>query len=204
MEFGTEKIFQTNKIGVFLVIKALEKMGIPRKIIIFSTNRLNCQNSLYFKLLFYVTFNKQVQICFFPSYRNIYLLLGFFLTDGFMDSIDQLLLVIKAKSLHLGRFLGLLNLLVAYKISDESGKEISLGLTFKQLSEKLKKNRWNPEDIEALGLKSEDLPQRDRLRFWFVALVRADIGGSKAIIEADTLAKAIKKIGYNAQLPQKN
>lgn len=120
-----------------------------------------------------------------------------------MDSIDHLLLAIKAGSLHSGRFLGFLNLLVAYKISDESGKEVSVGLTFKQLSEKLKKNRWNPEDAETLGLKPKDLPQRNRFRFWYVSLVRSEIGGSKAKKEAETLAKAIKKIGYIAQLPQK-
>jgi hypothetical protein len=42
------------------------------------------------------------------------------------------------------------------------------------------------------------------LRFWYVALVRAGVGGSKAIMEADTLAKAVKKVGYEAQLPEKN
>ena len=121
-----------------------------------------------------------------------------------MDAIDQFLMAVKSKSLHLGRFLGLLNLLVAYKIIDESGQVVSNGLTIKQVSEKLKKNRWSPEDVETLGLKYCDLPQRDRLRFWYVALVRAGIGGTKAVMEADTLAKAVKKIGYEATLPQKN
>ena len=121
-----------------------------------------------------------------------------------MDSIDQFLLAVKTKSHHLGRFLGLLNLLVAYRITDESGQVVSNGLTFRQVSEKLKKSRWNPDDVETLGLKSVELPQRDRLRFWYVALVRAGVGGSKAMMEADTLAKAVKKVGYEAQLPEKN
>lgn len=121
-----------------------------------------------------------------------------------MDAIDQFLLTVKTKSLHLGRFLGLLNLLVAYRITDETGQVISNGLTFKLVSEKLKKNRWNPEDVETLGLKSAELPQKDRLRFWYVALVRAGVGGTKASMEADTLAKAVKKIGYEAKLPEKN
>ena len=121
-----------------------------------------------------------------------------------MDAVDQFLLTVKTKSLHFGRFLGLLNLLVAYRIADESGQIVSNGLTFKQVSEKLKKNRWNPDDVETLGLKSAELPQKDRLRFWYVALVRAGVGGSKASMEADTLAKAVKKIGYEAKLPEKN
>ena len=98
----------------------------------------------------------------------------------------------------------MLNLLVAYRITDESGQVVSNGLTFRQVSEKLKKSRWNPDDVETLGLKSVELPQRDRLRFWYVALVRAGVGGSKAMMEADTLAKAVKKVGYEAQLPEKN
>ena len=98
----------------------------------------------------------------------------------------------------------MLNLLVAYRITDESGQVISNGLTFRQVSEKLKKSRWNPDDVETLGLKSAELPQRDRLRFWYVALVRAGVGCSKAMMEADTLAKAVKKVGYEAQLPEKN
>lgn len=120
-----------------------------------------------------------------------------------MDALDIFLASIKAKSLHLGRFLGLLHLLVAYKITDEADQPVSQGLTFRELSERFKKARWNPEDIETLGLNAKDLPQRDRLRFWYVVLVRSGVTSSKAAVEAETLAKAIRKIGYKAIPPVK-
>ncbi|MSR31486.1 MAG: hypothetical protein EXR99_08280 [Gemmataceae bacterium] len=120
-----------------------------------------------------------------------------------MDQLDHFISLVKSKGICQGRFLGFLHILVAYHILDNLGKPISTGMTWREAANRLRKNRWNPDDIELLGLKGEDMPQRDRLRYWYVAIVRSGIGSEKAAAEADALARNFKRIGFDAIIPPK-
>ena len=120
-----------------------------------------------------------------------------------MDALDKFLLALKEDSICQGRFLGLIRLLVAYKIYDKNGDPVSLGVTFRTLAEKLKKARWDTSQINVLGINPKELPQRDRYRFWYVALVRSKVNDPAAIKEADDLANKIMNIGYQAIAPHK-
>lgn len=120
-----------------------------------------------------------------------------------MDALDNFLLALKEGSITKGRILGLIRLLVAYKIYDKNGDPVTLGVTFRTLAEKLKKARWETSEIDALGINPKELPQRDRYRFWYVALVRSKVNDPVAIKEADELANKIMNIGYQAIPPKK-
>lgn len=113
-----------------------------------------------------------------------------------MDSLRELLEVVRERDLARGHLRGLLHLVVGRRISRADGTLISAGTTWRDLSALLKRLRWDRESVRELGLNPAELAPRDRERFWYTAIARAAIDSPPAVADAEHLVKALAELGY--------
>jgi hypothetical protein len=112
--------------------------------------------------------------------------------DGFHEFLENL----KQGKHAEGNLLGLLNVLIGRRIETAQGEVISTGLTWRVLAGWLKKVRWEKNAVRELGLDPKTLPPRDREKFWYAAIARAQVSTDKATEAGDRLAEALRTIGY--------
>ena len=113
-----------------------------------------------------------------------------------MDALAELLQELKQSGLTKGHFLGFLQVLIGRRLSKKDGTLISAGVTWRELAAQLKKLRWSTDVVEELGVNEDDLPPRDRERFWYTAIVRARVDTAEAAAAGDKFAAMLKKKGY--------
>lgn len=118
-----------------------------------------------------------------------------------MEAAREFLEQVRQHQLVTGNFRALLHLLVGRKIARTDGTSVSNGLTWRQLAELLKLLRWDKESVLELGLRVGELPPRDRQRFWYSAILAADIDSPEASLAADKLASRVKSLGYIVTKP---
>ncbi|MCI0682263.1 MAG: hypothetical protein L0Y71_09175 [Gemmataceae bacterium] len=114
-----------------------------------------------------------------------------------MDALAELLQELKQSGLTKGHFLGFLHVVIGRRIAKKDGTQICAGITWRELAAQLKKLRWNTDAVEELNLNPDDLPPRDRERFWYSAIVRARVDSAEAATAGDKFAAALKKKGYD-------
>src|SRR5258708_8405439 len=112
--------------------------------------------------------------------------------EGARECLEQL----RQHQLVKGYMRGLLHALIGRKLSRADGTVLSSGLTWRQLAELLKVIRWDRELVRELGLDPDQLPPRDRQRFWYVAITAAQVDSPDASAAADRLARKTSAIGY--------
>jgi len=95
-----------------------------------------------------------------------------------------------------GNFIGLLHVLVGRRLSTAEGEVISTGMTWREAAALLKKVRWDKERVEDLGLNAQDLPTRDRERYWYSAIARARVDSPEAIKAGEKFADVLRRKGY--------
>jgi len=120
-----------------------------------------------------------------------------------MDALSQFLDDVKKNHLARGHFLGLLHILIGRRIEKADGTLIATGLTWRDLAAWLKKTRWDQEYAKELGQSLEDVPPRDRQKFWYSAIARAKVDSTPAQQDADRLAKILEGKGYKVGPPPK-
>jgi hypothetical protein len=113
-----------------------------------------------------------------------------------MDGLHEFLVDLQRQGYAQGNFLGLLNVLIGRRIQTQTGELICDGLTWRVMSERLKKVRWDKEAVRELGLDPKALPPRDRQRYWFAAVSQAGVDTEKAKAAGDRLAKVLQAAGY--------
>jgi hypothetical protein len=113
-----------------------------------------------------------------------------------MDALSTLLEPLKKDPRIQNHFLGLLHVLIGRRISTADGKLVSSGLSWRDLAAKLKKMRWDPDAVTKLGLSAEELPPRDRQRYWYVAISRAAVDSPAALESAHEVANILQDLGY--------
>jgi hypothetical protein len=113
-----------------------------------------------------------------------------------MDRLRELLETIGKQGLARSRLRGLLHVLIGRRITTAQGDVVSAGLTWRELAALLKRLRWPTETVADLGLDEAALPVRDRERFWYAAIGRADVGSSAASEEGDALVEPLRQAGY--------
>jgi hypothetical protein len=118
-----------------------------------------------------------------------------------MEGAREFLEQIRQHQLVKGHFRGLLHLLVGRTIARADGTLLSNGLSWRQLSELLKILRWDREHVRELGLNPEDLPPRERQRYWYSAIVSSQIDSAEAAADADKLAARVKSMGFVVSKP---
>ena len=112
-----------------------------------------------------------------------------------MDDLTEFLEQLKSKKLVESNFLGFLNVLIGRRIS-RGETLISAGLGWRVLASSLRKVRWNPELVNELGIDSAELNPRDRQRYWYSAIIRAQVDSPQAAKAGDRFAAALNKAGY--------
>lgn len=112
-----------------------------------------------------------------------------------MDALPGFLDTIRKADLVRGHFLGFLHVLIGRRVR-HGEHTICAGLTWRELAQYLKKVRWDPECVRELGLSPDDLPPRDRERFWYSAITRAGVDSAAARQAGDQFAELVRKKGY--------
>ena len=114
-----------------------------------------------------------------------------------MDTMSILFDELKKSDLTQGNFLGFLHVLIGRTITRAAEKAtISKGLGWREMAAWLKKTRWDPEAVRELGLDPDSLPPRDRLRYWYSAIMQAKVDGAEATAAGDRFAAILKERGY--------
>jgi hypothetical protein len=112
-----------------------------------------------------------------------------------MDALSTFFDTVKKSGQTEGNILGFLHILIARTISKDK-TTVSRGLSWRELAGWLKKVRWDPEAVRELGLDPEDLPPRDRQRYWYSAIMHAKVDGPDAMKAGDRFAKTLRELGY--------
>ena len=114
-----------------------------------------------------------------------------------MDTLSILFDELKKSGQTQGNFLGFLHVLIGRTIIRASEKAaVSKGLGWRDMAAWLKKTRWDPEAVRELGLDPDSLPPRDRLRYWYSAIMQAKVDSAAAIAAGDRFAAVLKERGY--------
>jgi hypothetical protein len=113
-----------------------------------------------------------------------------------MDALVEFLEDVKQSPAVRGNFVGLLHVLIGRRLQKADGTPVSAGVTWRTVAGFLKRVRWDKEAVRELGLDPRDLPQRDRERYWYIAIVHAGVDSLKAIEAGDRLAEKLRPRGY--------
>ena len=113
-----------------------------------------------------------------------------------MDGLREFLEAVRQHHTAKGHFQGLLHVLIGRKITRTDGTVISIGVTWRRLSELLKLVRWDREQVRELGLEPDDLPPRDRQRYWYSAIAAARVDSAEARAAAERLIPGLAALGY--------
>jgi hypothetical protein len=117
--------------------------------------------------------------------------------EGAREFLEQL----RQQQLVKGHFRGILHALIGRKIARADGTVLSSGLSWRQLAELLRALRWDREHVRELGLEPDNLPPRDRQRFWYSAILSAQIDSPESAAAADKLAGKTKALGFIISKP---
>ena len=113
-----------------------------------------------------------------------------------MDALTSFFDLLKKTGLARGHLLGLLHVLIGRRLTKTDGTLVCAGLGWRDLANWLKKTRWDPETVRELGVDPDSLPPRDRQRFWFSAIARANVDSAAAGEAAERLAEVLRPHGY--------
>ena len=113
-----------------------------------------------------------------------------------MEGLREFLEKVRQHHLVRGHFRAILHIAIGRRISRADGTVVSTGVTWRQLSELLRVIRWDKELVRELGLNPDDLPPRDRQRYWYAAIVAARVDAPDARALGDAYAKVVAPIGY--------
>jgi hypothetical protein len=118
-----------------------------------------------------------------------------------MEALPQFLEELKQQGLAQNNLLGLLHLLIGRRITRPDGTIVTAGLTWREAAALLKKARWDKDAIAQLNLNLDDLPPRDRERFWYTAIARARVDSDQATAAGEKLAGKLRAKGYAISPP---
>jgi len=113
-----------------------------------------------------------------------------------MDRVREFLIELQKHSRVQGHFLGLLHIIIGRRIARSDGTVVSTGVTWRDLATMLKQVRWDIESVRELGIIPDDLPARDRQRFWYSVIAQADVASANAIEAGNRLAAELQTLGY--------
>jgi hypothetical protein len=113
-----------------------------------------------------------------------------------MEGLREFLEKVRQNHLARGHFRAVLHVAIGRKISLTDGTVLSTGVTWRQLSELLRLMRWDKEMVRELGLNPDDLPPRDRQRYWYAAIVAARVDAPDARDLGDAFARLVAPLGF--------
>lgn len=113
-----------------------------------------------------------------------------------MEGAREFLEQVRQHQLAKGHLRGLFHAMIGRTISRTDGSVLSTGVTWRQLAELLKNARFDRELVWEVGLDPDQLPPRDRQRFWYAAIATSEIDSPEASDAAERLARKIAPHGY--------
>ena len=113
-----------------------------------------------------------------------------------MDAVRDFLTEMLQKGRVSGHFLGLLHILIGRRVSRADGTVLSTGVTWRAVANLLKQCHYDAELVRELGMDPDAIGQRDRQRFWYAVIARADVASEEATRQADKLAAILQKDDY--------
>jgi len=113
-----------------------------------------------------------------------------------MEGLREFLEKVRQNHLARGHFRALLHVVIGRKVSRADGTVLSTGVTWRQLADLLRIIRWDKELVRELGLKPDDLPPRDRQRYWYAAIVAARVDAPDARDLGDAYANLVAPLGF--------
>ena len=113
-----------------------------------------------------------------------------------MEGLREFLEKVRQNHLVRGHFRALLHVAIGRRISRADGTVLSTGVTWRQLSDLLRLMRWDKELVRELGLNPDDLPPRDRQRYWYAAMVAARVNAPDTRELGDAFAKLVGPLGF--------
>jgi hypothetical protein len=118
-----------------------------------------------------------------------------------MDQLRDFLEAVKDSGMAGGHFRGLLFVLIGQTIRAEDGTVISAGMSWRAAAALLKLVRWDRLAVQDLGLDPATLAPRDREKYWYTAISRANLGSAEAKASGEALARAVAALGYTVGTP---
>jgi hypothetical protein len=113
-----------------------------------------------------------------------------------MEALAALLDLIKKQGLAKANLTGFFHVLIGRRVTGPGGEVLSTGLSWRDLANWLKKVRWDTRVVAELGLEVDDLPPKDRQRFWYAAIARAGVDSAAAAKAGDAFAQMLEELGY--------
>ena len=114
-----------------------------------------------------------------------------------MEALPRLVKEIKAQGWASNHLLGFLHIMVGRRVTRTTdGVVVSTGLSWRDLASLLKKVRWDPDSVVDLGLDPKTLPPRDRERFWYAAITKAQLDSPAAKQAGEEFALILKEHGF--------
>lgn len=113
-----------------------------------------------------------------------------------MDGLREFLERVRQSQLVRGYMRAILHIAIGRRISRTDGTTLSTGVTWRQLSELLRVIRWDKDLVRELGLNPDDLPPRDRQRYWYAAIVAANVNTMEVRESADRYAALVEPLGF--------
>jgi hypothetical protein len=117
-------------------------------------------------------------------------------TDLGMEGLREFLEKVRQSHLVQGHFRALLHVAIGRRIARADGTLLSTGATWRQLADLLRVIRWDKDLVRELGLTPDDLPPRDRQRYWYTAIVAARVDAPEARALGDAYAKLVARLGF--------
>ena len=113
-----------------------------------------------------------------------------------MDELRDFLEAVKSSGVAAGHLRGLLHLLVGRRLCRLDGAQVSAGVSWRVAAAQLKLVRWDRDAVRELGIDPSELAPRDREKYWYIAITRADLGSAAAREDATKLAALLGELGY--------
>ncbi|HVK11317.1 MAG TPA: hypothetical protein VM597_21280 [Gemmataceae bacterium] len=113
-----------------------------------------------------------------------------------MEGLREFLEAVRQNQLVRGHFRALLHVAIGRRITRADGTILSNGVTWRQLSELLRLIRWDKELVREVGLNPDDLPPRDRQRYWYAAILAAKVDSPEARAAGDAYVRLTEKLGF--------
>jgi hypothetical protein len=113
-----------------------------------------------------------------------------------MEGLREFLEKVRQAHLVRGHFRALMHIAIGRRISRADGTVLSTGATWRQVSELLRIIRWDKELVREVGLNPDDLPPRDRQRYWYAAIIAARVDTTEARALGDAYARLVAPLGF--------
>jgi hypothetical protein len=114
-----------------------------------------------------------------------------------MERLTEFLERIRKDGLAHGHLRGCLHVLIGRTIKTPEGEIVSLGNTWRDLSQWLKQAKFDKELVREFGADPETISPRDRERFWYSAIALARPDSAEAIADAEAFISKLTTLGYH-------